>query len=151
MFGIFPENESVDIIEGECVLPASIVINEFSEMMNIPLSYWNINNYKNHWLRDLEEGLKNKTHATLAVSMYEPQDTNFIFTWVLYFSGDDVFIQNNILLLDECPGFTPDTINNFTKPRMTHNEDGMKISEWCTDVGSVFNFYNNLKKCQINS
>lgn len=144
MFGIFPQNKPVDI-EGEYVLPASIIINEFSEMMNIPISYWSIDDYKLHWMSTLEEGLKNKNHATLAVSMYEPQDTNFIFTWVLYFSGSDVFVQNSILFLDECPGFTPETINSFTEPRTTHNEDGIKISEWTTDLKSVLDFYHSLK------
>jgi hypothetical protein len=145
MFGIFPENKPVDI-EGECVLPASIVIDEFSEMINIPLSYWDINTYKTSWLNSLEHGLANKKHATLVVSMYEPKNTNFIFTWVLYFLGEDVFIQNNILFLDECPGFTPENINNYTEPRTTHNEDGIKISEWHTDLDSVINFYSALKK-----
>lgn len=144
MFGIFPKDKPVDI-EGECVLPASIIIDEFSEMMNIPLSYWNINDYKDSWRSSLEEGLATKKHATLAVSMYEPENTNFIFTWVLYFSGDDVFVQNSILFLDECPGFTPETINSFTGPRTTHNEDGMKISEWNTDLKSVLDFYHSLK------
>ncbi|UZH03009.1 hypothetical protein OJ965_20510 [Pantoea anthophila] len=144
MFGIFPENKPVDA-EGECVLPASIIINEFSEMMNIPLSYWSINDYKANWISSLEDGLKNKKHAALAVSMYEPKHTNFTFTWVLYFSGDNVFVQNSILFLNECPGFTPETINNFTEPRTTHNEDGMKISEWMTDLKSVLDFFHSLK------
>lgn len=144
MFGIFPEDKPVDI-EGECVLPASIIIDEFSEMMNIPLSYWNIDDYKDNWRISLGEGLENKKHAALAVSMYDPVNTNFIFTWVLYFSGDVVFVQNSILFLDECPEFTPETINSFTEPRTTHNEDGMKISEWNTDLKSVIIFYHGLK------
>lgn len=144
MFGIFPEDKPLDI-EGECVLPASIVIDDFSEMMNIPLSYWNINDYKDSWRDSLEEGLENKKHATLAVSMYEPDNVNFILTWVLYFFGDDVFIQNRVLFLDECPEFTLETINNFTEPRKVYNEDGMKISEWSTDLKSVLDFYHSLK------
>lgn len=145
MFGIFPENKPVEV-EGESVLPASIVIDEFTEMMNMPLTYWSVDDYKLSWLRSLEDGLTTKKHAALAVSMYDPKNTNFIFTWVLYFFGVDVFIQNNILFLDECPGFTPETINGYTESRTTHNEDGMKISEWHTDLDSVINFYNTLKK-----
>lgn len=144
MFGIFPEDKPIEV-DGEIVLPASIVIDEFSEVMNIPLSYWNVSDYKYSWLSSLEEGLANKKHATLAVSMYEPDNANFIFTWVLYFSGDDVFVQNNILFLDECSGFTPETINSFTEPRTTHNEDGMKISEWNTNLKNILDFYHSLK------
>ncbi|WP_347114321.1 hypothetical protein AAHB66_20375 [Leclercia sp. S52] len=143
MFGIFPEDKPVDV-EGERVLPASIIIDEFSEMMNIPLSYWNISDYKKSWLRSIENGLASKKHATLIVSMYELEHTNFIFTWVLYFCGDKVFVQNKILFLDEYTDFTVDKINDFIEPRTTHNEDGMKISEWCTDLKSVLDFFNSL-------
>ena len=144
MFGIFPEDKTVNI-EGECVLPASIIIDEFSEMINIPLFYWGVGDYKNSWIRSLEEGFGNKKHATLAVSMYEPENTNFIFTWVLYFYDEKVFIQNKLLFLDELPGFSVDGINDFIGPRITHNEEGMKISEWSTDLNSVLDFYNSIK------
>lgn len=144
MFGIFPEKEVMDV-EGEPILPASIIIDEFSEMMHIPLSYWNIKDYKESWLKSLGEGLASKKHAVLAVSMYEPENANFIFTWVLYFYGDKVFVQNKVLFLDEHPNFTVDKINDFIEPRITHNEDGIKISEWNTDINSVLDFYNSLK------
>ncbi|WP_338457883.1 hypothetical protein [Pantoea sp. Nvir] len=143
MFGIFPEDRPVDV-EGECVLPASIIIDEFSEVINIPLSYWDIEDYKDSWLKSLEEGLANKKHAALVVSMYEPEDANFIFTWVLYFSGEEVIVQNKVLFLDEYPGFTVNRINDFIEPHITHNEDGMKISEWSTDLKSVLTFFNSL-------
>ncbi|MEJ8321777.1 hypothetical protein WKI40_01280 [Kosakonia sacchari] len=53
MFGIFPEKEAVNV-EGELVLPAAIVINNYKEAMNIPLSYWTVNDYKNNWFVTLE-------------------------------------------------------------------------------------------------
>ncbi|KFC92724.1 hypothetical protein GLAD_02377 [Leclercia adecarboxylata ATCC 23216 = NBRC 102595] len=53
-------------------------------------------------------------------------------------------MQNEILFLDEHPDFTVDKINDFMEPRVTHNEDGMKISEWCTDLKSVLDFINSL-------
>lgn len=144
MFGIFPEDK-VEKVEGELVLPASIVIDEFSEMTHIPLSYWSIKDYKSCWLKSIAEGLTSKKHAALAVSMYETDNTNFIFTWVLYFCGSKVLVQNTILFLDECQGFSAEKINEFIKPRITHNDDGIKISEWSTDLESVISFYESLK------
>lgn len=102
--------------------------------------------YRIHWINSLGEGLKSKKHSVLAVSMYEPSTTNFIFAWALYFSGEDVFVQNIVIFIDECPGFTSEKINNYLQPRATFNEDGVKISEWCTDLKSVVVFYNELKK-----
>ncbi|QLR41977.1 hypothetical protein HV346_04540 [Enterobacter sp. RHBSTW-00994] len=145
MFGIFPDDNPMNI-DGELVLPASIVIDEFTEKMNIPLTYWSIEDYKLSWLRSLEEGLITKKHATLAVSMYESKSVNFIFTWLLYFQGDKVFIQNKILFLDECDGFTAIRINDFVEPRSIYTEDGIKISEWITDLDSVIDFYKALRQ-----
>ncbi len=84
MFSIFFAKKPVNI-EDECVFPTSIVIGSFSEMMNIPLSYWNISGYQDSRISSLKEGLEYKKHASLAVSMYEPESTNFLITWVLFF------------------------------------------------------------------
>ncbi|EOU3146989.1 hypothetical protein AB8884_09240 [Yersinia enterocolitica] len=144
MFGIFQKGQPI-CENDEMVLPTSIIIDEFTEPLYIPLSYWSFENYQKSWLSSIEEGLQNKKHSALAVSMYEPDYTNFIFIWVLYYSGNEVFVQNNILFLDECSGFTPESINDFIEPRTTYNEDEMKISEWSTDLKSVIDFYNSLK------
>ncbi len=145
MFGIFPEDTPVTM-EDEPVLPAEIIIDDFNEKLNIPISYWGLSDYKQSWLKSLESGLANKDHAVLAVSMYEPGKSNFIFVWVIYFEEKNAYLQNRIIFLDEHPNFMPDKINEFIEPRTTHNEDGMKISEWNTDLDSVRYFYNRLKE-----
>lgn len=144
MFGIFPNGSPISEND-EMVLPTSIIIDSFTEPVHIPLSYWSFEDYKKNWLMSLEEGIVSKKHSALAVSMYEPDHTNFIFIWIIYFSDKKVFVQNSVLFLDECPGFAPEHINNFIEPRVTHNEDGVKISEWSTDLNSILTFYNSLK------
>lgn len=144
MFGIFPKGELVNM-NGELVQPALIIIDEFEELCYIPVSYWDISNYKHSWLNSLEEGLLNRDHSALAVSMYEPTKVNFVTTWVLYFDDDDVYVQNTMIFLDENEGFTPEKINKFIEPRSSYNEDGVVISEWHTDLNSVLSFFNNLK------
>ncbi|WP_337961386.1 hypothetical protein [Escherichia albertii] len=86
-----------------------------------------------------------KNHSALAFSMYESAQANFLFTWILYFEGNDVYVQNNIIFLNEHEGFTPEKINKSIKPRAIYNEDGMAISEWHTDMNSVMSFFNSLK------
>jgi len=144
MFGIFPEDKQIDI-EGALFAPASIVIGDFKESMNIPLTYWNINDYKKSWLKSLDEGLTKKNHAALAVSMYEPELANFVFVWALYFKAEIVHVQNSIIFLEEHKKFSPEKINEFIDERTTHDEDGMKISEWSTNLDSVLDFYKSLK------
>lgn len=144
MFEIVLDGKQI-VVEGERVQPASIVIGNYTESLYLPLSYWSADDYKKAWLASLREGLARKDHAALAVSMYEPEQTNFIFTWVLYFQGMDVYVHNNMVFLDECCDFTVEQINKFVEPRTTHNEEGMKISEWHTDLKSVIDFYHRLE------
>lgn len=144
MFEIVFKGDPVNI-EEEWVQPASIVIDNYTESLYLPLSYWSADDYKKAWLISLREGLTSKNHAALAVSMYEPEQTNFIFTWVLYFEGMNVYLHNNIVFLDQCRDFTIEQINKFVEPRTTHDEEGMKISEWHTDLKSVTDFYQRLE------
>ncbi|TCV90927.1 hypothetical protein [Biostraticola tofi] len=143
MFGIFPEKHAIQI-ENEIFLPASIIIDDFQESMNIPLTYWNIVDYKKSWLRSLKEGLEKRNHAALAVSMYDPNLVNFVFVWVIYFESEIACVQNSIIFLEEYNDFNPNKLNEYIDTRTTHDEDGMKISEWSTDFSSVVNFYNSL-------
>lgn len=77
--------------------------------------------------------------------MYPPDNTHFVFTWVIYFGDKQVFVQNSILFLDEWPGFHPDNINRCIQPRTTHTDEGDKISEWETTLQSVTAFYHSLR------
>lgn len=144
MFGIFPESKLIKE-NGELVVPSSIIIDNFTERLHIPISYWSLGDYKRSWVSSLAQGIDNKKHSALAVSMYEPGFTNFIFAWVVYYHGDVAYIQNKIIFLDECQNFTPDTINDFIGERETHNEDGMRISEWATDLNSIITFLATLR------
>lgn len=143
MFGIFAENTPT-FIDEELVLPSRIIIDDFKESLYIPISYWSLEDYKKSWRKSIKEGLQKKNHAALAVSMHEPENTNFVFIWALYFIGNTAHIQNKVLFIEEHPNFTIDSINDCIRPRETHNEDGMKISEWNTDIKSILDFYNTL-------
>ncbi|ARD61539.1 hypothetical protein Y71_16990 [Kosakonia radicincitans DSM 16656] len=143
MFGIFTLGEPTNM-EDELVQPSSIIINDFKEKLYLPLAYWDVETYKRNWLNSLEEGFYKKNHSALAVSMYEPSKVNFIFTWVLYYEGQNVYVQNNVIFLDKCDKFIPENINEFIELRAIYDEDGMKISEWVTDMKSVLGFFYSL-------
>ncbi|MXP61348.1 hypothetical protein [Pantoea sp. Taur] len=145
MFGIFSEGEPIKE-NGELVISSSIIIGDFTERLHIPISYWSLGDYKRNWISSLNQGIDNKKHSALAVSMYDPEFTNFIFVWVAYYHGDEAYFQHKIIFLNECQNFTPENINNFIGERETHNNDGMRISEWATDLNSVITFLASLRQ-----
>jgi len=52
VFGVFPRTNTL-LIENEKVLPALIVINEFKEQRQLPLTYWNYDDYQKSWRKSL--------------------------------------------------------------------------------------------------
>lgn len=143
MFNIIVKNTPINAYE-ELALPGKIIIDDFEENFTLPISYWSLDDYKKSWLNSLRQGIENKDHAALPVSMYDLSSANFIFIWKIYFENIIVHIQNSMIFLDQYPGFKIEKINQFIKPRRTHNDEGMKISEWDTDLASVIKFYTNL-------
>lgn len=145
MFDIAIEDKLCKSDYGGQFYPAEIIINESRESFQLPAGYWTVSEYKKNWLCSLEDGLKNKTHSALAVSMGEAENTNFIFTWVVYFKNNEAKVQNIMMFMDEMPGFTPRKINDFVKDYEEYNEDGLKISEWSIDYKSIDDFVIKLK------
>ena len=143
MFNIEISSSSIDMFSEE-VYPSKIVINDFYEWINIPVIYWDIEQYKASWKKSIKYGLETKKHAALVVSMYNPDSLNFISTWTLYFVNQLIYIQNKLIFLDECNNFDINNINNFISDRETHNEDGIKISEWQCNLEDIINYYNSL-------
>ena len=111
MFGIFTENKAIESEFSETVLPASIIIGDFKEGLQIPVIYWDAEQYRASWLACLEEGIRDESKSTLVVSMYAPKDINFLFSWILYFRGENVIIQNKIIFSDGIDGFSINRLN----------------------------------------
>ncbi|MDF7679443.1 hypothetical protein PT300_01945 [Enterobacteriaceae bacterium ESL0689] len=144
MFGIFTESEAIQSAFNEIVLPAKIVIGDFEEGIQIPLTYWSIKQYQESWLEAIEQGLKNGDHSVLAVSMYNPETVNFIFSWVLYYNGEQVIIQNKMIFAGEIQGFSTHKLNDYAGEYDEYS-DGEKVSEWYTTVNEVKEFIAYLK------
>ncbi|MEC4016972.1 hypothetical protein [Streptomyces sp. H27-D2] len=74
-------------------------------------------------------------------SITGPENSNFIFCWPLYRSGEDVYVRNSIIFLDELDGrFDPEEPENFMGARHAVNEDGDRISEWSTGLAEISRF-----------
>ena len=82
--------------------------------------------------------------------MLDPEFANFLMVWVLYFVGESVHIQNNVVFLnDVVPGFNVDDVNSYFGAREVVNEDGDRISEWVVPLSEVLSFKEKLN-AEIN-
>ncbi|MBT0731681.1 hypothetical protein [Rosenbergiella nectarea] len=139
MFGIFTENKAIQSAFDEVVLPAKIIIGDFDEGIQIPLTYWRIEQYQKSWIESLKQGLKKGDHSVLAVSMYNPETVNFIFSWVLYYQNTKVIIQNKMIFSGDIKNFSIHDLNECAGEYDTYS-DGVKVSEWYTTFDEV-NFF----------
>ena len=120
-----------------------ITISDFTETFTVPLGFWDESDYRRSW-RQAFEVLNANSHSTscLMTSMTDPRNSNFLVCWPMYREGEDVYIQNTIIFLDEIEGdFDPATPWSYVGPRQGIDEDGNKISEWITSFDSLREFF----------
>lgn len=131
----------------EAGLLGEIEINGYKENFFSPVRFWSRMDYLRSWKKSLDQRLRDRGHAALATSMYDPDSCNFVFCWVIYIEGEQAHIQNNALLLNELPvPFVPEDINLHVSARKEINDDGMKISQWNVDTASIAKFSEILGK-----
>ena len=100
----------------------------------VPLGFWGEADYRASWRRAFEvlEG-DPRAVACLMTSMTDPATSNFLICWPMYREGEDVYVQNAIVLLDEIEGpFDPGAPWGSLEPRQEMDDDGNRISEWAT-------------------
>ncbi|MFU2048674.1 hypothetical protein [Avibacterium gallinarum] len=144
MFDILLENKKFDENFQESIFQAKIIINEFSEALHIPISYWNIADYISNWKNSLTKGFLNKKDSALLTTVYNLTETNFLQSWILYYSTETIYIQNYIFFLDEHRDLNLKNINDFIPPRDILTEEGERISEWKVRNTDILEFYKSL-------
>ena len=107
MFAIEVESRVEDGGEGDGSAGAfgRIVIGDFTETFVVPLGFWGESDYRASWRRAFEvlEGGP-RAVACLMTSMTDPVSSNFLVCWPMYREGEDVYVQNAVVLLDEIEG-----------------------------------------------
>lgn len=132
--------------EGASSLPSKAVgrirIGEFTETFLMDLSFWTVDDYRRSWdgaRRKLEEA-ENSTSCIIA-SITDPAASNFISCWPMYRDGEEVYVQNSIIFLDELhERFNPQEPWRYVEARSSVDEDGNRISEWSTSTSQVRRF-----------
>jgi len=120
-----------------------IVIGDFAETFVVPVGFWGESDYRASWRRAFEV-LETGPRAVscLMTSMTDPATSNFLTCWPMYREGEDVYVQNAIVFLDEIEGpFDPEAPWGSLEPRQGTDDDGNRISEWATSMGSLREFF----------
>ncbi len=119
-----------------------ITVGDFTETFRMDLSFWNVDDYRRNWSRALlkleEEEIST---ACLISSITDPDNSNFVFCWPLYRSGEEVFVQNSVIFLGELDAtFDAEKPWSFVEQRQVVDDDGNQISEWSTKISHVRQF-----------
>lgn len=131
-------SSEVIVSEGEQVLLGKLSIDSFTEEFHSSISYWDRDKYLSQWKEGLNNIVYGNSKSAIITTMYDPITANFIFCWVMYLVGNDVFIQNHVLFMEDLKEpFDERKFAMYVPDRETVNEDGDAISEWRVSVEDI--------------
>ena len=130
-----------DIDNSETIIYGRIKIFDFNERFESDLSYWSKKKYQQHWNESIVRIINGEDASCLITSMRNPKTANFIFWWLLYRVGEDIFIQNQVLLFDHLKvSFNENNPYIHIEERETVTENGIPISEWKVSIRDLKEF-----------
>jgi hypothetical protein len=137
-FSIKVLDEPKGDVFGEYCSWCQIDIEGFYERFPAPVEVWDIGRYKQQWRDCIQRVAQGTSKDYLVTAMRDPWSTDFISLFVLYREGEDVFIQNQIVL---CEGneaqISRMEMLDLIEDRETHTDDGEEISEWKVSIGEL--------------
>lgn len=136
----YPDSDSARSLP--CKAVGRIRVGGFEETFQMDLSFWTVSEYRRSWLdalMKLEEA--EKSTSCLIASVTDPASSNFISCWPMYRVGNEVYVQNSIIFLDDLhESFDPKEPWRYVEARSSVDEDGNRISEWSTTMLQVRRF-----------
>lgn len=115
-----------------------IRLNEFSELFESSLEYWDKNEYRSQWVNAVRRTVDKGLDSCLITSITNPATANFLVWWPMYVVDSGVIFQNQLFFLEECNHhFDVERPYRFLKPRKPYSEDGGKISEWAVSMNDL--------------
>jgi hypothetical protein len=108
-----------------------ITLDDFVETFETPLTFWSADRYENQWREGIDRLLKEASRSCLITSMLDPKTEVFGVWWKLYRDGDQVVVQNQMLLSDVFgKNFDADEPYRSIPDRLSVNADGEPVAEW---------------------
>lgn len=116
-------------------------LGEQCEWFQAATGYWSVEDYQASWITALQRLLAGAPVSCLITSLTDPRDANFFETWPLYREGEEVFVQNRLLFIDQLAApFAPDAPWESVDPRTTVDGKGRPVAEWRIALTDVENF-----------
>jgi hypothetical protein len=116
------------------------------------LEFWGLEDYERNWAAGLGRLIDGSSVSCLATSMIDPSTANFVEVWPLYRSGDDVYVQDQLIFMDQLSHeFDPAAPWESVRPRSVVNENGQEIQEWRVSLEDVQEFYVRAGRAQGRS
>jgi hypothetical protein len=116
-------------------------LRDHDEYFESVLGFWGADDYERSWSVGLRRVLAGETTSCLATSVTNPPTANFVEVWPLYREGNDVYVQNCLIFLDQLSHeFDADAPWESVSPRETVDEDGQVISEWKVNLTDIREF-----------
>lgn len=135
---------AIEMLEPEPPLGrGQITVGDFVEEFEADLTFWDADDYREHWRRALDRLTEDDDAVTcLVTSMVDPANTNFVLCWPLYRAGETVFVRNSLIFFDElAEPFDPaQPWASISTVREESDEDGHRISEWTTEMTRIMEF-----------
>ncbi len=142
--GFCDEKSPVRRIESSC-RDGLIRIGEFEERIQVPLSYWDENEYEEQWKDGVGRVLGGHSRSCLLTAVTDPKNTHYFEWWLIYREAEVVFLQNGILFLEDSKhSLDPKHIFDDIPVRETM-EDGRPVSEWTVPLTDFEEFYRNFE------
>lgn len=118
-----------------------IRLGEDHEHFESVLGFWGLDDYKAIWAAGLRRLVAGASRSCLATSVTDPSSANFVEVWPLYREESDVYVQNQLLFLDQLPReLDPTEPWESVDPRSVVDEDGQRISEWRVSIDDIDEF-----------
>lgn len=73
-----------------------VTINDFKETFDMPLDFWNKNDYQSQWKQGIER-IKNNLQSCLVAEVQDPKIQPRASIWALYKVDEKIYIQNHLL------------------------------------------------------
>lgn len=116
-----------------------ITLNDFVENFETSLTFWGADRYEKQWRQGIDRLLEGASKSCLITSMLDPQCEHFGVWWKLYREGEQVVVQNQLLLADVLGRtFAPDEPYQFIPDRQSFSADGdAPVSEWVVAFDTI--------------